>query len=133
MVLMNQTPVSSDLDGMLSLCPVEVVDDVVQRNAGNGGAGFCGCLRHESEVDVVAGPYTDVAEPLTDITIPDVVNEVRPDRPGIAGGKPFAVVLDYVCGTLSGELFRVVGDVLLEIAANENPMLIVGRIVEPCD
>src|ERR1700733_2127682 len=52
-VLMNQTPVGTDLDIVFAFAPVQIVDDIVDRNAADRVAGLSSRSSDEAEVNIV--------------------------------------------------------------------------------
>ena len=112
-VLVNQAPVSSNLDIVVALGPVQVVDDVVDGNTDDGGPSLSGGRGKKAEVDVFAGADTALAVALTDVAVTKVVDQAGGDGPGVAEGHAFRVIDDIVGGGLSGELLEAAGGVLL--------------------
>ncbi len=122
MILMNQPPVAAHLDAVLALAPAQVVDNVVDRHAEDGRARLGRGVGQIPEIDIIARPHAQPAVALPHIAIANVVHHVRGDRPRIAPGDALAVVFKNILRPLAGKLLRVVGDVLLQIAADKEPV-----------
>src|SRR5271170_1577231 len=103
---MDEPPVPTELKIVLAFAPVEVVDDVVYRHAGNRRGGLRLCGGHKSEMYIVRGLQTAIAEPLADVSVTDIVHHGRSDGPGVAPGDALCVVLKHVTRSLAGELLR---------------------------
>ena len=73
----------------------------------------------ESEVGIDAGADSAAAVTLANITVVEVVDEVRREGYGVAGGDSFRLSLAYVRRPLAGKLLDRVRSVLLQIAAHE--------------
>ncbi len=93
-----------------------------------GRAGFRGGRRQRAEEqNVRAAARPRLAIPLPDIAVAKVVDEIVCDLPDIADAEALAVVADDIGRRLPGEPHRLVGGVILQVAAEEK--LVMGHRV----
>src|SRR5579863_8859822 len=130
MVLVDEAPVTAHLDGVVTLAPAEVVNDVVNRDVGSGTAGFCGGVGQEAEVDVVAFTLPTADESLANIAVADVVDHAGVDAPGFADREAFTVVFENARSGLAGELLGGVDEVVLEVSAGEDAVPVGENVID---
>ena len=130
---MNQAPVAAELERVFALGPTEVIDDIIHGDAGNCGPSFCRGVIQEAEIHVVTRPNSPLGKALPDVSVTDIINQVWGDRPGVTRGQSFAIVLRDVPRPLSRKLLHIVRNILLEITANEDAVLVGGNEVDSCN
>src|SRR6266436_959115 len=105
---MNQPPVTAESKGMASLGPSQVIHDVVDRNIDHGAAryviGIAGGVVEKAKGRVVALADPAVAEALAYQAIANVIHDMGSDRPSLAHGDAFAIVLKARGRRISGEI-----------------------------
>ena len=95
-VIVDQPPIAAKSQGMASLRPGQVIDDVVDRDADHGRArhviGIGGGVVDEAKEGVVSLAGTAIAISLAYVAIANVIHDMRSDRPGLTRRDSFAVV-----------------------------------------
>jgi hypothetical protein len=93
-VLMNEPPVAAKFQGVLTFGPAEVVNNVVDRDPGDGGAGLRGLIGQEAEVDIISGAGAVRAVSRAEVAVANVIHQTVGEDPGIAENHAFGVVLE---------------------------------------
>ena len=130
---MNQSPVYSELKIVLSLRPVEVVNDVVHRNNRNC-ASCLRCLRGDvTEIDVVAATHTGQTISLTDVSVTNIVDHRRCNRPGVTKGHALGIVDQLGRWPLARKLLRPSRRILLQVSTSKDAILRRWNIIDTYD
>ena len=93
---MDQPPVAAELKRVLPFGPTQIVDDVIDRDAGDRRASFRSRSVVETEIYIFPRPNATGAESLADIAVAKIIDEVRRDRPRFAGSDALAVIFGEI-------------------------------------
>src|SRR5580698_197566 len=117
---------------MLSLVPAQVIDDVIYRHAGYRRPRLGRGSRKETKIHIVASSSPVAAEALPDVSVANIVDQVRSNRPGIAACNSLGIVLAQVLRRLPRKLYRIAraSVVLLQVSPHKDSVLVGGYVVD---
>src|SRR5580698_5520841 len=108
---------------MASFCPGQVVDDIVDRNRDDGRprrvVGIGVVIVDVAKHHVVSLAGAAVAKSLSYVAIANIIDDMRCDRPGLAGSDSFAVVFEERGRRIARKILDAGLIVLLQISTNE--------------